>query len=153
MILTRFAYLADCTLGWLQHAGVKVATIERPWLLNPVGVGGVPRQSCIPDGSYSVEPYTGTRFTDVFRLSNPLLGVYRDQLPQGQDWGRRDILIHTGNFVDDVIGCIAVGTRHAITNNLHQVLLSRDALFALREALEAYPADVLTIQPFRGTTP
>lgn len=153
MILTRFAYLADCTLGWLQHAGLKLATIERPWLPNPLGLGGTPRQSCIPDGNYTVEPFTGARFTDVFRLSNPILGVYRDQVPAGQPWGRRDILIHSGNFVDDVIGCIAVGTSHAITNGRHQVMLSRDALLALREALDTSPADTLTIQPIRGTTP
>lgn len=145
--------MADCTLGWLEHAGLKLATIERPWLPNASGPGGISKQSCIPDGSYAVEPFSGQRFSNVYRLSNPLLGVYRDQIPNGQGWGRHSILIHSGNFVEDVIGCIAVGTKHTITASQHQVLMSRDAMLSLREALASTPADVLTISPFRGATP
>ena len=152
MILTRFAYMADVTLGWLEHAGLKLATIERPWLPNPAGPGGLSRQSCIPDGQYLIEPFTGARFSDVFRLSNPDLGVYPDAVPAGQAFGRHSILIHAGNFVEDVIGCVAVGSRHTITNNAHQVTLSRDSLLALREAMRAAPAQTLTIRPFGGTT-
>jgi hypothetical protein len=151
MILTRWHYGPDCTLGWLEHDGLKLATIERPWLPNPAGIGGVPKQSCIPDGSYAVENFTGTRFTEVFRLSSPLLGVYRDQLPPGQDWGRHSILIHAGNCVTDVVGCIAVGLRHTVIGGYPMVLQSADALLALREALRTTQADVLTIQPYRGT--
>lgn len=151
MILTRFAYLADCTLGWLEHAGLKLATLERPWLPNPAGPGGMPRESCVPDGVYRVEPFTGARFTDVFRLTNPALGVFPDVLPSGQAWGRTTILIHSGNFVEDVIGCIAVGSVHSLLNGRHQLLRSRDALLQLRDALKAGPIPNLTIQPFGGT--
>jgi hypothetical protein len=152
MILTRWHYGPDCTLGWLEHDGLKLATIERPWLANPAGVGGMPRQSCIPDGEYRIEPFTGSRFTDVFRLSNPDLGVYPDAVPAGQRFGRHSILIHAGNFVEDVIGCVAVGSRHTITNSAHQVTLSRDALLALREAMRVTPEQTLTIRPFGGTS-
>jgi len=151
MILTRFAYTADATLGWLEHAGLKLATIERPWLPNPAGPGGVSRQSCIPDAEYAVEHFTGERFTDVFRLSNPAVGVFPSVVPAGQAWGRASILIHSGNFVSDVIGCIAVGTSHAIVANQNQILRSRDALIALREALAVGPMPTLTIRPFGGT--
>ena len=151
MILTRFAYLDTCTLGWLEHAGSKFATIERPWLPSATGPGGTSRISCIPDGEYHVEPFSGLRFVDVFRLSNPALGIYPDAIPAGQGWGRTSILIHPGNSVEDVVGCIAIGRQHVVLGNAHRVVDSRNALADLRDALAASPADTLTIRPFGGT--
>lgn len=150
MELTRFAYLPDVTLGWLTVGGLRLATLERPWLPNPMGAGGLQRQSCVPDGAYQVTPYTSARFSDVYKLQAPGLGVYPDTLPPGQDWGRVAILMHAGNAVEDVIGCVAVGLSHFVSGGQHQILRSQMALAQLRLAI-GKAATTLTIQPTRGT--
>jgi hypothetical protein len=102
------------TTGILQANGAIFATMERPWLPNPVGEGGIPRKSCVPKGVYKVEPWHSVNFPETYIITNPELGVYRQpgDIPKGQPWGRSAILIHIGNRVRDVIGCIAVGMEH-----------------------------------------
>lgn len=99
------------TLGVLAAGEMKFATVERPWIENTTGPGGMPRQSCIPKGRYKIEPWDSAQFPRTYILTNPNLGVYRQpgDIPKGQTWGRSAILIHVGNMVDDVVGCIAVG--------------------------------------------
>src|SRR5690606_41150400 len=54
---------------------------------------------------------------NTYALVNEALGVYYQQRPAGQTWGRTAILIHVGNFVSDVIGCVAVGMSHGGTRS------------------------------------
>jgi len=65
-------------------------TIERPWKNNR------PNVSCIPEGKYTCQPFSGTRFQDVVQVMN---------VPD-----RSYILIHAANFPQDVEGCIGVGS-------------------------------------------
>lgn len=150
--LVRFAYLDNCTLGRLDIGGIKLATIERPWIRNPAGGGGKRRESCVPDGQYSVRPHTSDRFADTYALINPDLGIWYqpDQIPSGQAWGRSAILIHAGNQVTDVIGCIAVGLRHCFFGSQHAVLESQKALGQLRATLGKSTHSIV-IRPTRGT--
>jgi hypothetical protein len=150
--LVRFAYLPDCTLGFLDADNIKLATIERPWIPDPDGPGGQPRESCIPDGTYHVSPWNSDRFPNTFILTNPFLGVYRQpgDVPAGQKHGRSAILIHAGNRVQDVIGCIAVGVRHSFFSQQHAVLESRKALDQLRTVL-GKETHSLVIRPTKGT--
>jgi hypothetical protein len=152
LALTRFAYLPDCTLGWLMAGGLKLATIERPWFPNPKGIGGMPRVSCVPDGLYNVRPHTSDKFPDTYALVNQALGVYYQpgDIPAGQQWGRSAILIHAGNTVTDVIGCIAVGTSHSDDLASHSVKDSRAALNQFRAVLGRSNA-ILQIRPSAGT--
>lgn len=145
MILTleRFAYLESATLGNLIVGDLKLATIERPWIQNPAGSGGTLSKSCIPDGAYRVRPHTSERFPDTFAIVNEALGVYYQSRPPAQAWGRTAILIHVGNFVTDVIGCVAVGLQHGGTS---AVTNSRAAMDRLREVLKRDSHDLL-IEP------
>ncbi len=93
------AYLDNCTIGKLYHEEHCGYTIEKPWLSNK------PFESCIPHGIYKLKRYSSKRFPNSFYLSNPNLGV-----SLSGDTPRTGILIHVGNFVEDVVGCIAVGT-------------------------------------------
>lgn len=149
--LTRFAYLKSCTLGMLKFGELELATIERPWIPNPEGPGGMPRASCISDGVYTVAPWNSEKFPDTYILTNNVLGVYSQPalIPPGQKWGRSAILIHAGNRVQDVIGCIAVGVHHAIDQLM--VIDSRIALAQLRDVLQG-GLHQLTIRPIAGTT-
>lgn len=150
--LVRFAYLDNCTLGWLDAHDARFATIERPWIRDPDGPGGQARESCIPDGTYQVSPWTSDRFPDTYILTNPALGVYRQpgDVPAGLKFGRSAVLIHAGNRVQDVIGCIAVGMRHSFFSQQHAVLESRRALDLLRAELSK-ESHSLVIRPTKGT--
>lgn len=135
LTLTRFAHLPDCTLGELVAGPLKLATIERPWIENPAGPGGMPRQSCVQEGRYRLIQHTGGAFQRVWALINPDLGVWYQpgDMPRGQKWGRSAILIHAGNRVRDVVGCIAVGRMHAPwANGENSVRDSQLAINALR---------------------
>lgn len=153
LTLVRFAYMEQRTLGWLYgEGGLKLATIERPWLPNPAGPGGRRQMSCIEDGAYEVRPHTSDKFPDTFALANPALGVYWQpgDIPVGQLWGRSAILIHGGNTVQNVIGCIAVGLTHGMMLGEPAVLASQIALGKLRTAL-GKGTHRLTVRPTMGT--
>lgn len=146
MILTRFAYLPNLTLGWLAVDGLRLATIERPWIPAETHRGGMPRISCVPDGTYALRAHSGPKFRNVWALVNPNLDVHH--MPSGP--GRSAILIHAGNTVYDVIGCIAVGTRFGGQGGVPTVLESQVALSMLRECLgDRLPH--LEIRACRGT--
>lgn len=148
--LVRFAYLDSATLGYLYAGPLRLATIERPWLPHPDGPGGRTRLSCIPDGTYTIAPWDSTRFPGTYILSNPAHGVYRQpgDIPPGQTWGRSAILIHVGNFVSDVVGCIAVGVMHS--HERLMVMDSRAAMHDLRGVLSRN-THTLQIRPVAGT--
>jgi hypothetical protein len=129
--LTRLSGSTERTLGELEVGRVKFATIERPWIENPEGLGGVPRVSCVPVGKYTLQPHQSLNFPNTYALVNSIsLGVYYQphQIPPGQKWGRSAILIHRGNRVSDVIGCIAIGKEHGTLGGEPAVLRSTLAM-------------------------
>lgn len=145
--LARIAYLAECTLGWLQAGPLRLATIERPWIPTTQHRGGKNRESCVPDGEYTVIKHSSDRFKNVWALINEELDVFYQVAPRP---GRTAILIHAGNRVRDVIGCIAVGQEHGTMEGEHAVLRSQLALQHLRSVLVGGPHR-LVIVPTRGT--
>lgn len=150
LTLTRHAYLPHVTLGELMAGDLTLATIERPWLANPQGRGGKLTLSCVPDGYYRLHPHRSERFGDTWALENIALGVYYQQRPAGQAWGRTAILIHVGNRVKDVVGCVAVGMRHGTLGGELAVLESGKAMERLRAAIGA-GEHFLEIKPTAGT--
>lgn len=143
--LIRRAYLPTCTLGELVIDDLRLATIERPWRQNANDV------SCVPEGVYDVVCHQRPKGERAYALVNPALQVYRyaTDIPSGQP-GRFLILIHLGNWVEDVVGCIAPGREAGITRSRHSrawenaVLQSREAMDDLRAALE-WPGDGITV--------
>lgn len=147
LILERFSYLDDCTRGILYVGNQSFQTIERPWVRNPEAPGGKPFESCIPDGEYRLQGHTRPSGKKAFILSNEALGVYENQtdLPE-EGKGRYLILIHVGNTVSDVVGCIAPG----LTGIDRAVLESRKAMLKLHELLNGSEHRI-EIRP-KGTT-
>lgn len=91
--------------------GPICVTIERPWLDNK------PMVSCIPVGQYKFIKHSGNKWKNVWELLD---------VPD-----RSAILIHSGNTISDINGCIAVGSQ--FFNN--GVLQSQAALDKLRKEL------------------
>lgn len=146
LTLKRIAYLRDYTAGLLTVLNQTFSTVERPWIPTPAHRGGTNSFSCVPDGDYKLEPFVGARFQNVYALSNPDLDVYVG-LPTGK-LGRSAILIHEGNTVKDVIGCIAIGM--AASADGSRVSESVQALNFLRSIL-GKDVHTLSISP-KGTT-
>lgn len=137
LTLIRSTGDGERTTGNLHVGEHTFATIERPWIENPAGPGGMPRKSCIPPGVYRVDPWHSHNFPETYIVTNPDLGVYRQpfDIPKGQAWGRSAILIHAGNRVRNVIGCIAVGMEHGEIGGEPAVLRSVMAMRELNKLL------------------
>lgn len=151
LILTRHSYSPTETMGTLVLPDARVLhTIERPWIPDPEA-GSRPNESCVPDGPYNLIPHHGTDWTETWCLVNPALHVYRTQMDMRGRPGRYAILFHAGNWVDDVIGCIAVGLARAVINEKLAVTSSQAAMNILRAALSpGANGHRLIIQPTRG---
>jgi hypothetical protein len=91
--LRRLATQGKQITGEIIRAGTVVAkTIELEWKNN------ARRISCIPVGTYTVVKRTSNKYGQHFHLIN---------VP-----GRDMILIHSGNYYSDSLGCIIVGSDH-----------------------------------------
>lgn len=112
IVLKRIAENQHGTFGvFLKDNVPLVLTLELPWNDNQKD------KSCIPVGIYQCKKYSSEKFKDVWEITN---------VP-----GRSSILIHAGNSMDDIHGCVAVGCTF-ITYGLS---LSRVALDILRKQL------------------
>lgn len=140
MLLTRSPGDAERTLGTLRVGDVTFSTIERPWIENAKGPGGMPRESCVPPGIYQVQPWNSVHFPATYILINNALGVYMQPnlIPPGQKWGRSAILMHIANRVKDVIGCIGVGMEHGAIAGEPAVLRSVAAMRELNKLLNRH---------------
>lgn len=126
IILKRFDYGDKQTLGYLTvfpdkaEAGVindmtPLATLELPWEDNQQSI------SCIPEGTYDIEPYHSPKFGDVLLLKG---------VPN-----RKWIEIHSGNYHTQIEGCILVGYDLRYINN-DDLLDTYDSKNALNRLLK-----------------
>jgi len=115
-LLERFAYLDSGTLGKLTIDDWSCYTIERPWKNN------APNVSCIPEGTYACQSFSGSRFQNVIQVMD---------VPD-----RTFILIHVANFPHDVEGCIGVGDRFVSDSLEPAVYNSKKTLANLMNAFE-----------------
>lgn len=125
--LERYCYSDTATEGhlWLDNETV-LCTLERPW--RPGMPGGMPFESCVPDGTYALVPHTRPDGTQVLALRNPDLHVYYTKEERGGKSGRYLILLHAANYVEEVAGCIAPGLSRTIAGNRVMVRSSREAM-------------------------
>ncbi len=123
-VLQREADLADRTLGTLtafddeDHPVLALDTLELPWRDNRPGLTH-DVTSRVRAGTYAVTPYDSERYPNTYKLEDR--------------HGRTNILIHPGNWPEDLSGTIAVGLRRADLDGdgLDDVTLSRKAVAAL----------------------
>ena len=89
LLLQRFAYHPEGTLGVLLASVGHFYTVEKPWEDN------TPYKSCIPEGEYPMAWERSPKFGMCWHVND---------VPN-----RTHILIHAGNTARDVVGCVAVG--------------------------------------------
>lgn len=103
------------TIGMLRVVGQEhdpIYTLENPLR---------DKDSCIPAGIYTCVPYTSSKHSDVYEVTD---------VP-----GRSYILFHSGNFESDTLGCILVGNISGILLNQPAVMDSKACMDRLKKLL------------------
>lgn len=110
LLLREKNQLPDCTLGVLYRNNEAICcTLELPWLNNQQ------QKSCIPKGSYEVTRYfSPSKKSEVFLLHDVPF--------------RTMVQIHSGNTINDIKGCIAVGRVYGSIKGMRAVLHSRNTM-------------------------
>lgn len=106
------------TLGTLNYKGFKCFTLELPWLDNKRN------ESCIPPAkAYKCVKHNSPRHGYVIKITNVL--------------DRTHILIHAGNFVRQIEGCVLVGDsiKFLDGDNIPDVTNSKTTMQKLMEIL------------------
>lgn len=115
VIIQRDPFLPTHTYGTMLWGGFRICdTLERPWLNNE------PRVSCIPSGTYTAIAFQSPHNGDVWLLENTT--------------PRSMIEIHPANLVEELLGCIAPGTK-GILGNKPAVLRSKQTMAMLKKTL------------------
>jgi len=145
--LERYCYSETETEGrlYLPEHDDFLYTLERCWIAGPAG--GMPFESCVPDGEYELIEYERQNGDHVYALRNTDLGVYFTKQDRGTREGRYKILIHSANWVEQIVGCIAPGLVRTIADNRRMVRSSRRAVAQIM----AHKRTSIIITPDLGT--
>lgn len=111
--LERFAYTPWGVFGRLVYGDFRAFTVERPWANNAA------RESCIPDGEYTLQWYNSPKFGPTWAVIGDTVSLFPTP-----GVARSAVLIHKGNTMDDLLGCIALGSTLGFVNNKWGVLNS-----------------------------
>jgi hypothetical protein len=123
-VLDRFAYTPMGVFGELTIDGVTCYTVERPWLDNR------PNESCIPEGVYGIE-----------------LGMYNNggypayEIMNVPD--RSLIKMHIANNMNDVVGCVGLGTGLWYHQDLWSVSNSGRAMRNFMETMDGEDGEII----------
>lgn len=116
VILVRSHQTESATKGFLFYKNVDLVTLELPWKKNQR------RISCIPNGEYPCKKHTSPKFGEC---------IWVQDVPN-----RSEILIHSGNYTSDTLGCILAGLDFADLNKdgIPDIVYSRQAMRILLNA-------------------
>lgn len=116
IFLDRFRSNEEGTFGMLVYEGEPLCfTCELPWKENKRKI------SCIPTGVYKCSSYSSIKFPKAWAVAG---------VPN-----RDNILIHQGNTIKDLLGCICVGDRIGEVDGLPAVLNSKKTMLMLKSKL------------------
>lgn len=113
ILIERFGYTPFGTFGRLIYGDNRYFTVELPWKNNEK------RVSCIPEGRYKVKWYNAPTFGKTLAVVGGTVSLYEDP-----KFKRSAVLFHKANTMDDLEGCIGLGTslgyisaKWAVTNS------------------------------------
>lgn len=137
--LERFAYSPMGAFGRLVVENrFECFTVERPWLNNR------PSESCIPEGQYRLQ------LRESLVVQRTSGGQHRYGWEIANVPGRSLIMIHVGNTVADVEGCVAVGSALGFVHGRWAVTGSRATFSGLMDCLAGLDSWNLTISSIRA---
>ena len=141
LLLERQPTTSTHTEGFLSFDDEILATLERPWI-DEGYPGGKPFESCIPNGIYELISHARPDGKMAVALVNPELGVYRYEEDRSEGEGRYLILIHIGNWVHDIVGCIAPGLAKTTSPQGHMVTKSAKAMGRIMNFIDGDEAEI-----------
>lgn len=123
LILNRTTLKSDPTgtLGELILDGKIICqTLERPWKDN------APEISCIPTGEYLCKRINSPKFGETFEITD---------VPN-----RTHILMHSGNYVTDSIGCVLLGmiSDRSSSYKIFKSKIARDKLMEIMKDEQSF---------------
>jgi len=123
LLIERYSHGEKQTIGSLyglsevSHVVFNCDTLELPWKENQTNV------SCIPTGTYKVKKRYSKKFKNHLHITEVT--------------GRTHILIHSGNYFTDILGCVLVGKLGYINDDdVIDVSSSKKTLKSLMNNLE-----------------
>jgi hypothetical protein len=147
-ILARTNKIQAGTFGRLEANDFKGVTLERPDYNHDGIIGNEKGNSCIPEGVYhcirvtdkSVVKRSFANFKPAEHCSDRMKEVSWQLVDghtfeiQGVTCGesegdRTAILFHTANLIEELRGCIALGTNIGTVNNKRGIINSKEAFF------------------------
>lgn len=137
--LERFAYTPWGVFGRLVYGDFRAFTVERPWVNNKA------RESCIPDGEYDLQWYASPKFGQTWALIGETVSLF----PEPKK-ARSAVLIHKANTMDDLLGCIALGSTLGTVNGKWGILNSTATVNKFLEITKGKKLK-LVITPALGT--
>lgn len=140
-------YTPTETQGILTAGSLRLATLERPWIPDPLHNGGLSFESCVPEGLYKLVQHFRPTGELCLALVNSDNNVYHYEPNWGH--GRYLILIHAANYAHEVVGCIAPGLARTIYNNRVMVTSSREAMRRLHSVVDFDRDHTLLIEQYR----
>ena len=140
LTLQRELYSDTETQGVMVFGTTTLYTIEQEW--RPTAPGGEPNNSCVPAGLYRLKDHQRPNGDGVVALLNSGLGVYYGPGDRPSSVGRYLILCHAGNWVKDVVGCIAPGLSRATSDQGPMVTSSKAAMKKLMEYIDGDAAEI-----------
>jgi hypothetical protein len=137
--LERFAYTPWGVFGRLVYGDFRAFSVERPWVNN------VAQQSCIPDGEYNLQWYNSPKHGPTWAVVGGTVSLFPEP---GK--ARAAVLIHVGNTMDDLLGCIALGSTLGTVNGKWAVLNSTATVNSFLSLTKGKSLQ-LSITPLTGT--
>lgn len=122
LTLVRYESSDNGTFGFLVFDSNRpLHTLEEPWKNNQRNI------SCIPEGTYVVKKREDSKW-QIMDVPN-----------------RSGILIHVGNTLEDIEGCILVGLNRGYLGEVSAVLMSKPAYRLFDHSLRHHDEFELTI--------
>jgi hypothetical protein len=127
VILQRFCYGPWGVFGRLKIGDFESFTVELPWRDNQ------PSISCIPCGVYRL------KLSQYYRGGYPAFEIC--DVPN-----RSRILIHVGNTIDDILGCVCPGKKLGFLRDKWAVLRSRKAFRGFMAAMDGTTDTFISVE-------
>lgn len=131
---------SEGVFGTVHFGDSELVTMERPWIPSMEHPAGMPSESCIPTGVYSLVKAHSPKYNrDMYYLVSEDNGVHLREEDRAEEWERWGCMFHSANWPYQLNGCIAVGSIKGIVGTKYGVsnsAMSTGSLYAYIDKME-----------------